>query len=200
MHRGVVFWGLVASMGAVGESSASASDEVDHGGVRIGFDAHGGAGAGHGVSGPVFGMKLRLGWQFDHRVAACLQGSTFWWDSSETRNPSGTTANGAIGFHLTPIFSFTPSDLFDIAAGPSLDLLVPISESTVVSSTTSSGNDSIYGTHLGIHGRFAVLLGEGPSPESGRRTGFSIGGDIHTTLVDGGVIGFFTLGVGTEWY
>lgn len=199
MHKLVVVGGLVSSMGVLAASPARATEEVD-GGVRIGFDLHGGVGAGEGVSGPVFGMKLRLGWQFDHRVAACLQGAIFWWDSSETRSGGGATSRGAFGFQLAPIFSFTPSDLFEIAAGPSLDQLLSISSSNVLSSTTSSANDPIYGTHLGIHGRFAVLIGKGPSPESGRRTGFSIGADIHTTLVDGGVLGFFTVGVGTEWY
>jgi len=176
--------------------------EVDDGRVRIGFDVDGGVGADAGASGLLFGAKLRLGWQFDRRAAACLQGSVVWWDRSETRG-NGVTASGAVGAQLTPLFSFTPSDMFEIAAGPSLDPLTTLRSVSPASSGTASSRGSLVtfsGTYVGAHGRFAVLLGKGPNPRSGRRTALAIGADVHTTFVEGSVLGFFTLGVGREWY
>ena len=142
MRRLVTLCAVVASMNVLTVSDASASDapaasplhdteaNIDGGCLRGGIEGLGGAGfATGGVSGPLVGMDLRVGWQFARRVAVCLQGTVFWWDSSKTAISARTTAHGSFGLQLTPRLSLTPSDTIELAAGPLLDLIgTPSSE------------------------------------------------------------------------
>lgn len=199
MRRLVTLCAVVASMNVLTVSDASASDapaasplhdteaNIDGGRLRGGIEALAGAGfATGGVSGPLVGMDLRVGWQFGRRVAVSLQGAVFWWDSSKTAISASTTAHGSFGLQLTPLFSLTPSDTIELAAGSSLDLIgTPSSETLLVAAASPRDDRTIYSTSApGMHGRFAVLLHEVSKVSPRGR----------------GVVSMFTLGLGSEWY
>jgi hypothetical protein len=187
-------WLLVAS-------NAGAQDHGDGGRVRGGFDAAGGVGVGAGASGPLYGLRARLGWQFNRRIAAYVQGDVFWWDSSEISGRDGATGKGSIGLHVTPMLSLTSADVVEIAAGPSLDRLAVLSSSVPLSDAASRDSLAVYAhSYPGAHGRVAVHVFGHPETDTDRRTSFAIGGDIHTTFAAGIVVAFFTIGVGAEWY
>ena len=176
---------------------------ADDGRLRSGLDLFAGVGFGGGSSGPVYGARIRMGWQLDHLAAVYLQGAVAFWDSSPVNAPSGDTAPGAFAFQLTPMFSFTPRDVLEIAAGPSLDRLETNGEVVNSFSTASgvSGDRVRYDSnYLGVHGRFAGHFGGPPDADTGRRVSFTMCGDIHATFAEGSVLSFFTAGVGVDWY
>jgi hypothetical protein len=215
MHRLVILCAVVGLSSLLTVSDACASDvpgaaplheaesDIDGGRMRAGIEALGGAGfATGGVSGPVVGMNVRLGWQFDRRVAVCLQGAAFWWDSSKTATSSSTTATGSYGLQVTPMFSLTPNDTIDLAAGPSLDVIgTPHTTAVLVDAASPAQERTIYsGSAFGMHGRFAVLLHEVSKVSPRARVGLALSAQMHATFVDRGIVSMFTLGLGSEWY
>ena len=180
-----------------------ASTHADDGRLRAGLDFFGGYGAGGGASGPVYGARIRLGWQLDRHAAVYLQGAVLYWDSTQVSTRSGAIASGEYGFNLTPMLSFTPNDFIEIAAGPSFDGLVTGRAVADASSSASrAGGDSVTyaGTYLGAHGRFAAHFASAPKPDTGRRVSFTLSGDLHATFAEATVPSFLTLGVGADWY
>jgi hypothetical protein len=214
MQRVVVLCGVVASMTVLTVSDAIASDapagprlheaeaDIDGGRLRAGIDGLAGAGfATGGVSGTVMGMALRLGWQLNRRFAACLQGTAFLWESSETAIAFQATGKGAFGFKLTPLLSLTPSDTIELAAGPSLDVIRPQASTILVDAGSPREERTIYSTSApGMHGRFAVLFHEVSKHSPRERVGLALSAQMHATFVERGVVTMLTLGLGSEWY
>lgn len=183
------------------------TSEPDHGRPLVGFDLGGGLGAGGGTSGAVYALKLRFGWQFNHLLAASLQGSLLHWDSSPKTSADGShSAHGQIGFQVTPLVTLTPRNVFELAAGPSLDGLLTTSSSSTSSGATSSrrtaGGDAVSYSSIypGAHGRIAVHLFPEHSAETGRRSSFTLSADLHTTFAEGAALAFATAGVGVDLY
>jgi hypothetical protein len=175
----------------------------DEGRLRIGFNVNGGLGSGGKFKGPAIGATFRVGWQLDHLMAIYGQASVVLWvaSSSDTLNGKAFDVSGIGGFQLTPMFSLTPADLFEIAAGPSLDSLSGGSSSTSIAGSTLTQAVKAYtGYYFGVHGRAAFHIGGKPNLKTGRRVSFTIGLDVHPTFAEGGAIVFYTLGLGADWY
>src|SRR5208282_303290 len=108
--------------------------------------------------------------------------------------------SAAAGTLITPMFALTPSDLFEVAAGPSLDFLS--GGSSTATATASGGSSSVSafsGAYFGVDGRLALHLG-GRARESRRRRGFTLSADVHPSFVSGGPVTFITLGLGADWF
>ena len=193
---------VVATSPAHAQEAIEPSSHADDGRFRSGFDLFAGVGFGGDASGPVYGARIRMGWQFDRLAALYLQGAIAYWDSSSEATTTGATASGAFAFHLTPVFSFTPRDIIEIAAGPSFDHLeTSKTESTLLSGSRVGATGVTYDSnYLGVHGRIAGHFGGQPRADTGRRVSFTTTGDIHATLAEGSVLTFFTIGVGVDWY
>ena len=182
---------------------APVSEPRDEPRLRIGFDVVGGWGVGGGTSGSVVGGSVHGGLQIDRRLAIYLQGTIFYWASAEKKSASGRgVSEGALGAQLTPLFSFTPIDAIEIAAGPSCDALIPASTSVPEEQTTNTGGDS--GTHdifyPGMHGVVALLVQGRPRGDDGRRTSYKLQAIVHPTIAKGDVIMLVTGGLGIDWY
>jgi len=176
---------------------------ADDGRLRFGFDLFAGAGFGGDAAGPVYGARIRFGWQVDRLAGVYLQGAVALWDSQPVNAPAGVTTPGVFAFQLTPLFSFTPSDLFEIAAGPSLDRLETngqIASSLSTGSRIGADGVTYDSNYLGVHGKLAAHFGGPPREDTGRRVSFTIAGDFHATLAEGRALSFFTAGVGVDWY
>ncbi len=196
----VAFCGTPSSVCA---QEVEPSSHADDGRLRFGLDLFAGVGLGGGASGPVYGTRIRLGWQLDRLAAVYLQGAAAFWDGSPVNAPDASTTPGVFAFQLTPLFSFTPRDLLEIAAGPSFDRLETNGSSVSSLSTASRiGADGVTydSNYLGVHGRLAAHFGGPPRADTGRRVSFTIAGDFHATLAEGSVLTFFTGGVGVDWY
>jgi hypothetical protein len=94
------------------------------------------------------------------------------------------------------MFALTPVDLFEVAAGPSLDYLSGGSASVSGSAASANAFSSVY---FGIQGRVALHLG-GRNEETHRRRGFTIGLDVHPSFVPNGPVTFITGGLGADWF
>lgn len=195
---------LAASADAREVAGSPSAEEADRSRVRAGFSINGGFGTGGGASGETYGPALHLGWQFDRVIAVYLRAAGFWWSSSTKLSADRSlSATGAIGFQLTPLFSLTHAGTFEVAAGPSLDRLQTAGSSSNASSrTTTLGGDAVAysGVFFGAHGRAALHVGAKPSSDTGRRTSFTIGLDVHPTFAKGSALTFLTVGVGVDWY
>ena len=63
-----------------------------------------------------------------------------------------------------------------------------------------SKTSAFSGLYFAVHRRIALHIGGKPNTTTGRRTSFTIGGDIHPTFAEGNTITFYTLGLGADWY
>lgn len=182
--------------------SASEHPRVDGGRVRAGFDFDFGVGADDGSVGPLLGLKGRLGWQFSHRVGAYLQGGVFNWQGSEKTSASGSSAQGAMAFQATPLFSLTPRDSLEFALGPSLDYVVTGASSAPASEGGASGKRLVVydRSYPAAHARFALHMDSRQKVETSRRFSLTVGADAHTTFAEGIVLAFVTAGFGLDWY
>jgi hypothetical protein len=175
----------------------------DEGRLRIGFNVDGGLGTGGNFKGPAIGATFRIGWQLDKLMAIYGQVGVVLWvaTSSETLAGKSFDASAIGGYRFTPMFSLTPVDLFEVAAGPSLDNLSGGSSSTSIAGTTLTQEVKAYtGYYFGIHARAALHIGGKPNMKTGRRVSFTIGFDVHPTFAEGSTIMFYTLGLGGDWY
>lgn len=184
-------------------AAAAAPTPADDGGegrLRIGFNfLNGGLGTGGNLSGPALGATLKIGYQFNDLMGLYGNISPFVWIGSSSETVVGQSVDiGAItGVQLAPLFSLSPVDIFEVAAGPSLDYLTGGGVSTSVAGageTTVGGFSSAY---FGLHAKAALHLG-GRS-DTGRRRGFTIEGNLHPTFAEGSTVTFFTLGLGYDW-
>jgi hypothetical protein len=173
-------------------------DDKYEGRLRIGFNINGGYGTSSGISGPMFGGTFRVGWQIDSLMAIYANLSPFVWAGSSSVTAPGISAAsiGAIaGVQTSPMFSLTPADIVEIAAGPSADYYTGGGVSAGPGGSSVGGFSDMY---FGIHGRVALHLGGRNA--AGRRRGFTLGGDVHPTFASGSAITFFSLGLGADWY
>jgi hypothetical protein len=184
---------------ASADKTGNEDEPADEGRLRIGFDIAGGAGAGADISGPFLGATLRVGWQLNHLMAVYGQVTPYAWFGATDKSVAGQKVEmKAIGgFQFTPLFSLTPINLLEIAAGPSLDRLAGGSAGGSVAGASVS---EFSGMYFALHGRIALHVGGKPNTTTGRRTSFTIGGDIHPTFVEGNTLTFYTVGLGADWY
>lgn len=181
-------------------------EEADaQGRMWIGFDLGGGVGTGASLSGPAFDGQFRAGWVLSHSMAVFgnLTGVAWVAGGGSSAPGAANVSVGAVsGFFVTPMFALTPVDLFEVSAGPSLDILsgggVSESVNTGAGSTSVSAG-GFSGAYFGIDGRVALHLG-GRNPDSHRRRGFTISADVHPSFVPGGAVTFITGGLGADWF
>ena len=167
--------------------------------VRGGFSVNGGLVHTPDGNGPAFGLAGRLGVQLNSYFGLYYQNTPL-----VTFAP--TSGAQSAGFHAgfadynTILASLTLLDVFEIAAGPSVDYAKYADCSAGVSGfTPSAGCESGSSVALGGHARVAFLPG-GLFGSKERRSGFAIGADIHPLLLSDVSAFSATLGLGGEWY
>lgn len=181
-------------------------EQGDEGRIRVGFNLNAGIGTGNKLKGGTIGATFRIGYQIDHLMAVYGQVSPFVFFggySTSGTNGGELSATTIGGFQFTPMFSLTPVDIFEIAAGPSLDKVSGGSVGGSIDLANTSGSTRVSGYssfYFGLHGRAALHLGPKPNQKTGRRVGFSLALDVHPTFGEGGTITFVTLGIGADWY
>ena len=182
-------------------AGAPAGEEKgEQGRLRIGFNfLNAGVGSAGDLSGPFIGATFKIGWQLDRLMGIYGNITPFVWvgSSSAATVPGAPSVSiGAItGTQLTPLFSLTPADIFEVAAGPSLDYLTGGGAAVGPGGSTVGGFSSVY---FGLHGKLALHLG-GRNEETGRRRGFTIEGNIHPSFTPGDAALFMTGGLGYDW-
>ncbi len=172
-------------------------DKAEQGRLRIGFNfLNAGVGSAGDLSGPFIGATFKIGWQIDRLMGIYGNISPFVWIGSSSAASAANVSIGAItGTQLTPLFSLTPADIFEVAAGPSLDYLSGGSVSSGAGGASAGGFSSVY---FGLHGKLALHLG-GRNEETGRRRGFTIEGNVHPSFTPGDAALFLTGGLGYDW-
>jgi len=172
-------------------------DKAEEGRLRIGFNfLNAGVGSAGDLSGPFIGATFKIGWQLDRLMAIYGNISPFVWIGSSSAPGASNVSIGAItGTQLTPLFSLTPADIFEVAAGPSLDYLTGGGAAVGPGGSTVGGFSSVY---FGLHGKVALHLG-GRNEETGRRRGFTIEGNVHPSFTPGDAALFMTGGLGYDW-
>jgi hypothetical protein len=186
--------------------AAPAAAQPDGGRLWIGFNINGGVGSGANLSGPAFGGTFRIGYVLSEMYGIYANITPIVWvgsASSESTGGVSVSLSAIDGILLNPMFALTPVDVFEVAAGPSIDYLTGGSASATTttaaggSSTVSAGGFS--SVYFGIDGRLALHLG-GRNETSGRRRGFTLSGDVHPSFVTGGPVIFYTIGLGADWF
>jgi hypothetical protein len=167
--------------------------------VWYGFNINGGVGSGANYSGPAFGGTFRIGYVITEMYSIYGNLSGFAWIGTPSNAPSGLSFGAISGSQITPMFALTPVDVFEVAAGPSIDYLTGGSVSTNVAGAGSVSAGGFSSVYIGLDGRLALHLG-GRNETSGRRRGFTLSGDIHPSFVSGGPIVFYTVGLGADWF
>jgi hypothetical protein len=174
-------------------------DKEEEGRLRIGFNfLNAGVGSAGDLSGPFIGATFKIGWQFNRLMGLYGNITPFVWIGSNSAAPSNVSIGAISGTQLTPLFSLTPADIFEVAAGPSLDYLTGggADVTTAGGGTTSVGGFS--SVYFGLHGKVALHLG-GRNEETGRRRGFTIEGNVHPSFTPGDAALFMTGGLGYDW-
>ena len=188
--------GAPAAPGA-DKPAGGADDGEEKGRLRIGFNfLNAGIGTGGDLSGPFIGATFKIGWQFNRLMGLYGNITPFVWIGSSDAAKAANVSIGAIaGTQFTPLFSLTPADIFEVAAGPSLDYLSGGGVSSGAGGSSAGGFSSVY---FGVHGKVALHLG-GRNEETGRRRGFTIEGNIHPSFTPGSAVTFITGGLGYDW-
>ena len=158
--------------------------------------------------GGVVGAALRLGVQFNHTFSLYYQNTPF---VTLIVNPAEESLAGGFIDYNTVLFGLTFFDALDIGLGGSLDAVwmticsvgsVPGPVPGV--SIPNPGCDPESHFAPGAHARLAFELGSSPTPDSARRSAFSIGFDVHPSFVVGGdatiALLTATAGIGGEWF
>jgi len=175
-------------------------EQGDEGRIRIGLNINGGIGTGDKLYGGTIGATFRIGYQIDHLMAVYGQVSPFVFFGGY-KDSTNLKVSAIGGFQFTPMFSLTPVDLLEIAAGPSLDKLAGGTPSLSTSDNSVTAGATVYSSfYIGLHGRVALHVGGKPNVKTGRRFGFTIGADVHPIFAEGGTLTFITLGLGADWY
>jgi small nuclear ribonucleoprotein (snRNP)-like protein len=160
-----------------------AGQKLDAVRLRAGLGAGGGfafvsSSAGSAVA-PMVGFSGHIGVQVNHFFSVYYQNTG-----------ALPIASGATSFfdYNSLLLDLTLGHVFDIGAGPSADVMM-----------VSAGNASVTAVLPGMHARLALTLGgaSGPGP---RRSGFSVGLELHPTFGPGGVIFAMSPLVGYEWF
>ncbi len=149
--------------------------------------------AGVGVTG-----SLRLGWQFNDRLAVFYQGDLPIGLASGTYN--GRDYGGAAIVLGTGVMGeYTLGDFLSLGLGPSLDYAL----GSVCQSGSSGGTSCLGagGVYFGLQARVSLTLFGTTAGENTRRRGFRIGASSHTTFFgDVGVFQAINLHAGYEWF
>lgn len=170
-------------------SLASAQHHHDHWAPRLraGVSGVGGGFIGH-VHGGLGGVSPRIGIQFNDHFALMLQGQGL--VGRFVPYPNEDLAGFA--FHAM-MFELTAGDVFQVAAGPSLDFVWGCSADRGQPSCSRGG------AYVGGDLRLALVFGG--RHDVGSRTGFAISFDIHPTLLDDNSwSNVLLLGFGVELY
>ncbi len=180
-----------------GAPAPTVDDKEEQGRLRIGFNfLNAGVGSGGDLSGPFIGATFKIGYQFNRLMALYGNITPFVWIGSSDAAKAANVSIGVItGTQLTPLFSLTPADIFEVAAGPSLDYLSGGSSSAGPGGVSVGGFSGIY---FGAHGKLALHLG-GRNEETGRRKGFTIEANIHPSFTPGAAVTFISGGLGFDW-
>ncbi len=176
-----------AAAAAPAKTAAANDEEHEDLRLRIGFNLGGGYAFVGSAGGPAVGVGFRVGVQVNRLIGAYYQTGA---NVLIVSDSGSTTAASFIP--NSAMLSLTPVDMFEVAAGPSVDYYGLGSVSTT--SAVASG-----GVAFGIAGRAALHLG-GRNAETGRRSGFTIGVDVHPIFSSGAVAVPITLGLGADWY
>lgn len=162
--------------------------------LRIGFNFNGGAIVAPATVGGG-GFAFRVGIQPNHLLGVYYQFMPLIFAGASV----GTTSASASAIAMAQnsvLVSLTPIDLFEIAAGPSVDYAgLAFAEAGVGGTGTSGGA----GTFFGLATRAALHLG-GKNEKTGRRTSFTIGLDPHFIFGAGSTVIAITGGLGADWY
>jgi hypothetical protein len=178
-----------------GAAPAAAEEGEEQGRFRFGFTINGGAGSGGDLSGPNVGVTFRFGWQINRLFGAYYQPTAFVWVGSSDKCTGSCSIGAIAGVDNSILGSISPVDLLEIAAGPSADYLTGGAASAGPGSASASAFSSVY---FGVHGRVGLTLGS-RNPKTGRRSGFTISGDLHPTFASGTTVMMYTLGLGGDW-
>lgn len=199
--------GTAAAQGApasTGPGTAAApvdpEENEDNGRLRIGFNfLNAGVGSAGDLSGPTIGVTFRIGWQINRLMGVYGNISPFVWFGSTDARVAGQSfdVSAISGTQFTPLFSLTPHKIIELAAGPSLDYLSGGSASL---GAGGAGLAAFSGIYFGLHGKVALHLGGKPNAITGRRTGFTIEGNVHPSFTPGDAALFITGGLGYDWY
>ena len=175
-------------------------EEKSHMRLRGGFSLNGGLVHTPDGNGPAFGLAARLGVQLNAYFGLYYQNTPL-----VTFAPS--QASQSVSFHAgfadynTVLASLTLLDMFEFAAGPSVDYAKYADCSAGVTGfVPTSGCESGSSIALGGHGRVSFDLGGLFGDGKERRSGFLINADIHPLLLSDLSAFSATLGIGAEWY
>ncbi len=156
--------------------------------LRGGFSLNGGTAFGNGLSGGVVSLGVRLGVQFNHYFGIYYQNTPM----VTLLGASDGIAAGFIDYNST-LANLTLLHAIDIGAGPSVDYV------SVAGCTADIECGSSSSVAFGIHSRVALNIG-GLSGNGPRRSGFSLGVDVHPIFLSAGTLVTMTGGIGGEWY
>jgi hypothetical protein len=178
-----------------------AEDEVRDGfRLRGGFSVNGGIVRGANGVGPAFGFGARIGLQFNHYFAIYYQNTPLVTFTPET-GPMSAGFHAGFADYNSILANLTLLHMIDLGAGPSFDYaLFANCSAGVAGFVPSAGCKSGTSTGIGAHARVALNIG-GLSGNGPRRSGFSIGVDLHPIFPSDGSLAFSaTAGLGGEWY
>lgn len=167
-------------------ADAKAADGAEHEEMRLRIGFNFGAGP---VVGDSSGFTLGAGFRAGVQVNRLLGGYVQTGGSVLVASAAGTSATAIAFVPISPMVSLTPADMFEVAAGPSLDYYGGVS-------TTGAGSTGSFA--FGIAGRLALHLG-GRDATTGRRSGFAIGVDVHPIFASGMMVMPITIGLGGDW-
>lgn len=180
----------------------------DHARFRFGIEAGIGymfasssLGSARGVS--INLGALRLGAQINNDWAVYLQSNLPLGIAGGVAR-DGTELGGlAFAWNNSVVAEYTLGDILHLGLGPSFDslfgLICPLNTNTGNGSESTNKSSCLgaSGGAFGMTGRIAATLG---SVRPGRRSGFSLGIDLHPTFTAAGTFFFSTLNFGYEAY
>lgn len=137
-----------------------------------------------GYTGVGFGVDARFGMQLDQMLAVYAQPSAFVFVGAAADDDSAEATAGAV-YGLGVLGDVTLGDLFFLAAGPELLSGAIGSTSTTVNmdGTTASASGA-EGLFFSVAARTGFVFG---SKRPDRRSGFSVGLDMHAVFANGEV-------------
>jgi ribosome maturation factor RimP len=142
----------------------------------------GGAYSGSIVVQPALDVSARFGLQLNHYFSLYYQ-------NMATLVVASDGSGGLFSDYNSLLLGLTAAHHLDLAAGPSVD------------ASTIWGAASASVVNLGMHVRLAYnLLSHGNRADEPRRSGMSIGIDVHPTFVANGTFALVGVGLGYEWY
>jgi hypothetical protein len=166
---------------------ASAQERYRGPRLRAGLSGVGGGFVG-AVHGGLGGIEPRIGLQISDMFAVLIQGQGLIGQFA----PNGDDRVAGFAFH-SAMFELTAGDMFQLAAGPSLDFVWGCSESRDQVACSRGG------AYVGANFRAAIIVGG--RHDTGWRDGFTISVDAHPTLLDDGEWStVLLLGLGVDLY